>query len=199
MFWPNLFEFSRLYFAAAERGASSVRKNWKAASCFLNQNNCLILWKWLKIVKKYPNILLKVMRNISLNVNCAAKRSQNLQTSEFKKARENSNSFGRNVKMPKMAFFKKGMWKWILQHLDFLKNPASNVFSVSLGKIQILLRPLLLPILISIWLRLEQVKKLTRRCEKGWSLLTRCLLFRLSLGIQFGHFDEIIFVVENHE
>ena len=31
------------------------------------------------------------MRNISLNVNCAAKRSQNLQKSEFKKARQNSN------------------------------------------------------------------------------------------------------------
>ena len=30
------------------------------------------------------------MRNISLNVNCAAKRPQNLQRSEFIKARENS-------------------------------------------------------------------------------------------------------------
>ena len=36
------------------------------------------------------------MRNISLNVNCEAKRSQNLQISEFTKARENSNSFGWN-------------------------------------------------------------------------------------------------------
>ena len=33
----------------------SVPENWEGASCFLNQNNCLILWKWLKIVKKYPN------------------------------------------------------------------------------------------------------------------------------------------------
>ena len=51
---------------------------------------------WFKIVKKYPNasnILSKAMRNILLNEICAAKRSQNLQISEFIKARENSNSF----------------------------------------------------------------------------------------------------------
>ena len=35
-------------------------------------------------------------RNISLHVNCAAKRSQNLQKSEFIKPLENSNSFVRN-------------------------------------------------------------------------------------------------------
>ena len=35
------------------------------------------------------------MKNISLKVKCAAKSSQNLQKSEFKKARENSNSLGR--------------------------------------------------------------------------------------------------------
>ena len=33
------------------------------------------------------------MRHLSLNLNCAAKRSQNLQISEFIKARENSNIF----------------------------------------------------------------------------------------------------------
>ena len=41
------------------------------------------------------NILSKAMRNILLNENCAAKMSHNLQISEFKKARENSNSFAR--------------------------------------------------------------------------------------------------------
>ena len=63
---------------------------------------CLILWKWLKIVKTYQNvsnILSKALRNISQNVNCAVKRYQNLQyVSEFIKARENSNSFRRNGK-----------------------------------------------------------------------------------------------------
>ena len=46
---------------------------------------------WHKEIRKYPNIgniLSKAMRNISLNVNCAVKRSQNLQISEFKKAQE---------------------------------------------------------------------------------------------------------------
>ena len=51
-----------------------------------------------KYSKKYPiinNTLSEAMKIISLNVNCAAKRSKNLQISEFKKARENSNSLGR--------------------------------------------------------------------------------------------------------
>ena len=52
-----------------------------------------------KLSKKYPNvsnILSKAIRNISLNVICALKRSHNLQISEFTKARENSKSFSRN-------------------------------------------------------------------------------------------------------
>ena len=71
---------------------NKVWKNWEAANCFSNQNNCLILWKWLKIVKKVSNILSKAMRNILLNVNCVTKRSHNLQISEFIKGRENLNN-----------------------------------------------------------------------------------------------------------
>ena len=90
-FRSKLFEFPRLYFATAERWVSSVQKNWNATSCFLDQNNCLILWKWLKIVKIYPNvsnILIKVTRNLLLD-----------EIFVFIKARENSNSFGRSGKM----------------------------------------------------------------------------------------------------
>ena len=46
------------------------------------------------MVRKYAdvhNILSKAIRSISLNINCADKRSQNLQISEFIKARVNSN------------------------------------------------------------------------------------------------------------
>ena len=64
------------------------------------------------------------MRNISLNVNCAAKRSQNLQNSEFIKARKNSNTFARNWKMPfhcittviQLFIFK---FKLLLTHFEF--------------------------------------------------------------------------------
>ena len=96
MFRPKLFKFSRHYFATAEQWPSRFWKNWEAASCFSNQNNCHIFWKWLKMVKKYPsfsNFLSKAMRNISLNVNCVMKRYQNLQTPEFTKAWENSNNW----------------------------------------------------------------------------------------------------------
>ena len=51
------------------------------------------------------------MSNISLDVNCAAKRSQNLQKSEFKQARENSNI------RPKVSHFLK-----MAQNCKFCRN-----------------------------------------------------------------------------
>ena len=42
----------RAFILTAEQWPSGVRKNWEASSFFSNQNNYLIFWKWLKIVKK---------------------------------------------------------------------------------------------------------------------------------------------------
>ena len=53
--------------------------------------------KYKKNHPNFANILSKEMRNISLNGNCAAKSSQNLQISEFIKAQKNSNNFVRIV------------------------------------------------------------------------------------------------------
>ena len=47
-------------------------------------------------ISKFEKCVVESNEKRLLNVNCAAKRYQNLQISEFIKSRENSNSFGRN-------------------------------------------------------------------------------------------------------